>query len=101
MGTVNLDDPRSIAYNKEISRHTVRWAMVEWMQEKHQTGIWKVGSFFFFLLFYERRVLEAEGDLCTKDVIATHFSIRRHCIREWYVVAWGFFRYQRLRLFRL
>ncbi|KAF8588347.1 hypothetical protein K439DRAFT_1335558 [Ramaria rubella] len=56
-GAANLKNPQSITYNKNVALQTVRWAMINWMQEEHRHNIWA-------------------------DVIRTHFSIRRKKIRE-------------------
>ncbi|KAJ7729238.1 hypothetical protein DFH07DRAFT_850323 [Mycena maculata] len=56
-GKANPNAPVSVAYNKEISLQTCRWAIVDWLNAKHQDGIWK-------------------------DVIASHFTIRKDKIRQ-------------------
>ncbi|CAL1694625.1 unnamed protein product [Somion occarium] len=61
-GQANASDPRSIAYNKDITFHTTRWAIVEWLKDEHGNGMWA-------------------------DVIASHFTIWhskiRKCIEGW------------------
>ncbi|KAF7337672.1 UBIQUITIN-CONJUGAT-2 domain-containing protein [Mycena sanguinolenta] len=61
-GKANPKAQVSINYNCELSRHTCRWAMIEWLHDAHKNGIWK-------------------------DVIASHFTIRKDKIRakilEW------------------
>ncbi|KAF8910063.1 hypothetical protein CPB84DRAFT_1937048 [Gymnopilus junonius] len=59
----NLEDPASIAYNRNISMQTTRWAIVDWLDDKHRNGIWR-------------------------DIIASHFTIRKHKIRE-QIVEWS------------
>ncbi|KAJ6541873.1 hypothetical protein B0H19DRAFT_1175036 [Mycena capillaripes] len=57
-GKANPKAQVSINYNKEISLQTSRWAIIEWLgSDKHKTGIWK-------------------------DVIASHFTIRKDKIRQ-------------------
>ncbi|KAJ6520326.1 hypothetical protein C8R45DRAFT_954760 [Mycena sanguinolenta] len=56
-GKANPNAQVSINYNRELSRHTCRWAMIEWLHDTHKNGIWK-------------------------DVIASHFTIRKDKIRE-------------------
>jgi hypothetical protein len=56
-GQANLKSTVSINYNREISQQTCRWAIVEWLKDKNEPGIWK-------------------------DVIASHFSIRQGKIRQ-------------------
>ena len=34
--------PVSIAYNREISFQTVRWAIVDWLKDENRDGIWGV-----------------------------------------------------------
>jgi hypothetical protein len=41
-GKANLTAPASIAYNKDVSMNTVRWAIVDWLNDAHQTSIWSV-----------------------------------------------------------
>ncbi|KAH9486335.1 Baculoviral IAP repeat-containing protein 6 [Psilocybe cubensis] len=62
-GQANLKAPVSIQYNREISKQTVKWAIVEWLNEDHRNGIWR-------------------------DVIASHFSIRKEKIRS-QIVEWS------------
>ncbi|KAJ7492154.1 hypothetical protein FB451DRAFT_1217166 [Mycena latifolia] len=61
-GQANPKAMVSINYNREISLQTCRWAMVEWLKDASKDGIWK-------------------------DVIASHFTIRKDkiCqqIMEW------------------
>nr|GAT55606.1 predicted protein [Mycena chlorophos] len=56
-GQVNPRSPASIKYNLEIERQTCRWAIVDWLQDANKDGLWK-------------------------DVIASHFSIRKDRIRK-------------------
>ncbi|TFK56533.1 hypothetical protein OE88DRAFT_1741727 [Heliocybe sulcata] len=61
-GKANPNDQRSIQYNRNVALQTVKWAMVDWMDDGHKHGIWS-------------------------DVIAQHFTIRqskiRDCIQGW------------------
>jgi hypothetical protein len=41
-GQANVKAPVSIAYNRNISMQTVKWAIVDWLQHKHRHGIWSV-----------------------------------------------------------
>jgi len=53
-------DPKNIAsidYNRNIELQTVRWAMIDWLDDKHRGGLWE-------------------------DVIASHFTIRNDNIRK-------------------
>ncbi|KAJ6601347.1 hypothetical protein DFH09DRAFT_1127533 [Mycena vulgaris] len=56
-GQANPKAKVSIDYNRQISLQTCRWAMVEWLDDAHKNGIWK-------------------------DVIASHFTIRKDKIRQ-------------------
>ncbi|KAF8963849.1 hypothetical protein BDZ97DRAFT_1904683 [Flammula alnicola] len=56
-GQANVKAPVSVAYNRNISLQTVKWAIVDWLQDKHRNGIWK-------------------------DVIASHFTILHDKIRQ-------------------
>ncbi|KDR85653.1 hypothetical protein GALMADRAFT_218749 [Galerina marginata CBS 339.88] len=56
-GQANLKAPVSIDYNRNISLQTTRWAIVDWLDDKHRHGIWQ-------------------------DVIASHFIIRKDKIRQ-------------------
>ncbi|KAJ7070570.1 hypothetical protein C8F01DRAFT_1225967 [Mycena amicta] len=56
-GQANPKSRASIQYNLEIERQTCRWGIVEWFQEQNRDGLWK-------------------------DVIASHFSIRKDRIRK-------------------
>ncbi|KAI0050598.1 hypothetical protein FA95DRAFT_1555521 [Auriscalpium vulgare] len=56
-GTANKSNMSSIAYNKNICLQTLKWAMVEWMQDTHKDGLWA-------------------------DVITSHFTIRGAAIRR-------------------
>ncbi|THH19009.1 hypothetical protein EW146_g2092 [Bondarzewia mesenterica] len=56
-GQANPNHPASIAYNMSTRMNTVRWAIVDWMNDKHRNGIWA-------------------------DVIASHFTIRKASIRK-------------------
>ncbi|KAF8240745.1 hypothetical protein L208DRAFT_1383663 [Tricholoma matsutake] len=62
-GKANVKAPESIAYNKEISMNTVRWAVVDWLNDAHRDSIWS-------------------------DVITSHFRIRKEKIRE-KIVEWA------------
>jgi len=44
--------PVSLAYNRNISIQTVKWAIVDWLQDKHHHGIWSVHPFPSFLSIY-------------------------------------------------
>ncbi|KAH9948225.1 hypothetical protein B0H21DRAFT_258517 [Amylocystis lapponica] len=61
-GQADPKSAKSIAYNRNISVETTRWAIVDWLKDEHRDGIWA-------------------------DVIASHFTIRntkiRKCIQEW------------------
>ncbi|KAK7038770.1 hypothetical protein VNI00_010655 [Paramarasmius palmivorus] len=56
-GQVNLNNPQSIAYNKNIQTQTTRWAIVDWLRDEHRNGMWA-------------------------DVISAHFLIRKNIIRK-------------------
>ncbi|RDB28691.1 hypothetical protein Hypma_016004 [Hypsizygus marmoreus] len=56
-GKANLKAPASIAYNRDVSLNTVRWAIVEWLQDEHLNGIWG-------------------------EVIRSHFGIKKAYIRD-------------------
>ncbi|KAF8807941.1 hypothetical protein BYT27DRAFT_7242326 [Phlegmacium glaucopus] len=56
-GQANLKAPASIAYNRNISLQTTRWAIVDWLRDEHRHGIWR-------------------------EVIASHFSIYKDKIRQ-------------------
>ncbi|KDQ09442.1 hypothetical protein BOTBODRAFT_137755 [Botryobasidium botryosum FD-172 SS1] len=56
-GRADATDRRSIAYNKQVVLQNVRWAMVDWMKEEQQHGLWA-------------------------DVIKAHFTINRDLIRK-------------------
>jgi hypothetical protein len=45
-GKANLKAPASIAYNRNISLQTTRWAIVDWLRDEHRNGIWRVCDFF-------------------------------------------------------
>jgi len=62
-GQAKATNPSSIAYNKNISVQTTRWAIVDWLHDKHQDSIWT-------------------------DVIASHFTIREDKIRK-SILAWA------------
>jgi len=47
----------SIDYNRNIELQTVRWAMIDWLDDKHRGGLWE-------------------------DVIVSHFTIRNDNIRK-------------------
>ncbi|OBZ78821.1 Baculoviral IAP repeat-containing protein 6 [Grifola frondosa] len=61
-GMADPTNGASISYNRNIRKQTIRWAMIEWLKDEHQNGIWS-------------------------DVIVSHFSIRnakiRKCIQQW------------------
>jgi len=50
-GHANVNAPVSIAYNRNISMQTVKWAIVDWLQHKHRHGIWRVQPFPSVYLF--------------------------------------------------
>lgn len=56
-GQANPRAAVSIKYNQNIHLETCRWAMVGWLKNTHKNGIWK-------------------------DVIASHFTIRKDKIRK-------------------
>ncbi|KAJ7508602.1 hypothetical protein B0H11DRAFT_1848236 [Mycena galericulata] len=56
-GKANPKAQVSIAYNREIALQTCRWAMTEWLKDEYKDGIWK-------------------------DVIVSHFTIRKDRIRQ-------------------
>jgi len=56
-GKANPKAKVSINYNHEISQQTCRWAITDWLNDSHKNGIWK-------------------------DVIASHFTIRKDKIRQ-------------------
>ncbi|KAJ7654720.1 hypothetical protein B0H17DRAFT_1099703 [Mycena rosella] len=62
-GQANPNAQVSINYNREISLQTCRWAMVDWLKDAHKGGLWK-------------------------DVIASHFTIRKDKIRQ-KIVEWA------------
>ncbi|KAI0691985.1 hypothetical protein BC835DRAFT_1521108 [Cytidiella melzeri] len=55
-GQAKPDHPASVSYNQNVALHTVRWAMVEWLQDEQKTGMWA-------------------------DVIKTHFTLRAEKIK--------------------
>ncbi|OSD00825.1 hypothetical protein PYCCODRAFT_1478855 [Trametes coccinea BRFM310] len=61
-GHTNPNLPASVAYNQELAKETIRWAIVDWLNDKHRDGLWG-------------------------DVIASHFLTRneviRKCILDW------------------
>ncbi|KAI0828834.1 hypothetical protein BC628DRAFT_1408922 [Trametes gibbosa] len=61
-GRTNPHDKASIDYNKNIMLQTTRWAIVDWLQDKHKRGLWA-------------------------DVIVSHFLTRHDkiakCIQQW------------------
>ncbi|KAI9060495.1 hypothetical protein FKP32DRAFT_1577713 [Trametes sanguinea] len=61
-GQTKPDLPESVAYNKDIAKETVRWAVVDWLKDERENGLWA-------------------------DVIASHFLTRhdtiRKCILDW------------------
>lgn len=62
-GQANVNSPVSISYNRNISMQTLKWAIVDWLQDKHRHGIWS-------------------------DVIKSHFSILKAKIRR-QIVEWS------------
>ncbi|KAL0063045.1 hypothetical protein AAF712_010069 [Marasmius tenuissimus] len=62
-GKVDLKNQSSINYNLNIQAQTTRWAIVDWMKDQHQIGMWA-------------------------DVIAAHFLVKKDEIRaqlnEWH-----------------
>ncbi|KAK7063790.1 ubiquitin-conjugating enzyme/RWD-like protein [Favolaschia claudopus] len=56
-GRANVKSKVSINYNREISQQTCRWAIVEWLEDSYRRNIWK-------------------------DVIVSHFTIRKDKIRQ-------------------
>ncbi|KAF7347410.1 UBIQUITIN-CONJUGAT-2 domain-containing protein [Mycena venus] len=56
-GKANPKAKVSINYNREISQQTCRWAITEWLKDSYKSGIWK-------------------------DVIASHFTIRKDKIHQ-------------------
>lgn len=44
-GKANPKSQASIEYNKNICMQTTRWAIVEWLKDEHQNGIWKASHF--------------------------------------------------------
>ncbi|KAJ7110312.1 hypothetical protein C8R43DRAFT_1042195 [Mycena crocata] len=62
-GKANPKSQVSINYNREISQQTCRWAITEWLKDEHKKGIWK-------------------------DVIASHFTIRKDKIRQ-KIIEWA------------
>ncbi|KAF9469734.1 hypothetical protein BDZ94DRAFT_1328678 [Collybia nuda] len=40
-GKVNASAQVSIAYNRDVSLNTVRWAIVDWLRDEYKNGIWK------------------------------------------------------------
>ncbi|KAF9055950.1 hypothetical protein BJ165DRAFT_1429721 [Panaeolus papilionaceus] len=61
-GAVRVNLPSSVAYNRNICKETVRWAIVDWLRDEHRNGIWS-------------------------DVIASHFKIHKIKIRQ-QIVDW-------------
>jgi hypothetical protein len=45
-GPATEKNAQSTQYNKDIAAHTVRWAIVDWLDDAHQNGIWGVSYFF-------------------------------------------------------
>lgn len=41
-GQANASNPQSKSYNKNVSLHTTRWAIVDWLKDEHRNGIWGV-----------------------------------------------------------
>ncbi|KAJ3510746.1 hypothetical protein NLJ89_g4497 [Agrocybe chaxingu] len=62
-GQANVKAPVSIAYNRDICGHTTRRAIVDWLKDEHKNGIWR-------------------------DVIYSHFTIRKDKIRQ-QIVEWS------------
>ncbi|KAJ7201312.1 hypothetical protein GGX14DRAFT_524435 [Mycena pura] len=56
-GKANPKSHVSINYNKEIEKQTCRWSITEWLKDQYKNGIWK-------------------------DVIASHFTVRKNRIRQ-------------------
>ena len=78
-GKANLKAPASITYNRTVSANTVRWAILDWMQDKHLNGTWGVRSFSCYII------------VCclshVQEVVVSHFSIKRNRIRERFLLA--------------
>ncbi|KAF9654435.1 hypothetical protein BDM02DRAFT_3196787 [Thelephora ganbajun] len=62
-GQANPKRRESIAYNRNICLQTVRWAIVEWLDDTQLTGLWG-------------------------DVIRSHFSLKHEKVRG-YIKAWA------------
>lgn len=41
-GQANPNNVASIAYNKDVSANTVKWAIMDWLRDVHREGIWRV-----------------------------------------------------------
>ncbi|KAF9786880.1 hypothetical protein BJ322DRAFT_1052442 [Thelephora terrestris] len=62
-GHANPKRRESISYNRNICLQTVRWAIVEWLDDAHINGLWG-------------------------DVIRSHFSLKHERVRS-YINAWA------------
>ena len=71
-GKANLKAPASIAYNRNISLQTTRWAIVDWLRDEHRDGIWQVCDFSRPQILYSQ----------DQDVIVSHFTIYKDKIRQ-------------------
>jgi baculoviral IAP repeat-containing protein 6 len=72
-GQANPMNPASIAYNKDVSAHTVKWAIVDWLRDDNRKRIWQVRFFCWCSAFVFMPYLQ--------DVIASHFKIHKDKIR--------------------
>ena len=43
-GQAVKEDRRSISYNKEVTLQTTKWAIVDWLKNEHQHGMWAVNT---------------------------------------------------------
>ncbi|KAL7285064.1 hypothetical protein ACG7TL_000155 [Trametes sanguinea] len=43
-GHTNPNLPASVAYNQELAKETIRWAIVDWLNDKHRDGLWGSSS---------------------------------------------------------
>lgn len=75
-GKVNLNAQVSIAYNRDVSLNTVRWAIVDWLRDEHKDGIWKVCVILILSLFRDHGT-----DMYIQEVISSHFCLLHDKIR--------------------
>ncbi|KAI0673805.1 hypothetical protein C8Q78DRAFT_1019118 [Trametes maxima] len=71
-GQAKPTNPESIAYNKNITLQTTRWAIVDWLENKHKDGLWGEVIASHFLTRYEK--IKA----CIQDWATKEPSIRKY-----------------------